>query len=425
MKTPDLIIRDCIIADPTSSYFGRVCDVKIKDGILEKIQDSKIESDSAKELSAKGFEMIPGVFDFQVNCGEPGEEVKETFETLYKSGVYGGVTGMLVMPSKSPASDNRGQIEFRKRNSENLPLAFEFAGNITLNGKGKQLAEMSDMRQGGALAFSDNKLPADNSLVMHLAMQYNKITGGVLLFHPEDSTLRMSGVMHEGDISVQLGMKGQPALAEEISVNKLISLAQYNQVSIHISGISSKGSVELIKQAKAKNIEITCSAYVQNLFFCDDDLLNFDSHYKVWPPLRGKEDQAALIEGVKTGIIDIVCSDHTPETEEFKEVEFDYAAFGMSGTQTLLQAVLTTLSDLSTEKIVNLLCFKPRKILGIKTNPLVEGQKADFTLLNRDNLIVIKKNELHSLSVNNPYIDRKLNGEILGTYTKSHWFSRY
>ena len=425
MKTPDLIIRDCVIADPTSSFNGKVCDVRIIDGVIDTIKDSHIEASSIREISAKGFEMIPGVFDFQVNCGEPGEEVKETFETLSNSGVYGGVTGMLVMPSASPATDNRGQIEYRKRKSEDLPVTFMFAGNITNEGKGKQLTEMKDLRLGGAVAFSDNKLPADNSLVIHLAMQYSKITGGTLLFHPEDSTLRMSGIMHEGAISVQLGMKEQPSLAEGISVTKLISLAEYNSLHIHISGVSTKGSIELIKQAKAKNIDISCSVYAQNLFFCDEDLLHFNSVFKVWPPLRGKEDRAALIEGVKMGIIDIVCSDHRPETVEFKEVEFDYAAFGMSGTQTLLQAVLSSLGDLSTEKIVSLICFNPRKVLDLEINPILEGAKADFVLIDRNKRVVIDKNDLYSLSVNNPFVDRKLNGEILGTYTNSQWFSRY
>ena len=154
-------------------------------------------------------------------------------------------------------------------------------------------------------------------------------------------------------------------------------------------------------------------------------MLHFNSVFKVWPPLRGKEDRAALIEGVKMGIIDIVCSDHRPETVEFKEVEFDYAAFGMSGTQTLLQAVLSSLGDLSTEKIVSLICFNPRKVLDLEINPILEGAKADFVLIDRNKRVVIDKNDLYSLSVNNPFVDRKLNGEILGTYTNSQWFSRY
>ncbi|MEX1189232.1 MAG: dihydroorotase [Bacteroidia bacterium] len=421
----DILIRNCKVSDPLSANNGNVCDILIKDGRIAEIQIGKIDESEIKVIDAEGFEIMPGVFDFQVNCGEPGEEVKETFSSLSQSGLFGGVTGMLVMPSHKPSTDNRGQLEFKKRKTENLALDFQFAGNISIEGKGKNLAEMYDMFLGGAIAFSDNKAPADNALLIHLAIQYSKVSGGSLIFHADESGLRMGGNVHEGEVSVQLGMKGHPAMAEEISVAKLIAIAEYNKVNIHIAGISSAGSVNLISEAKRKGIALTCSAFIPNLYFTDDDLTNFDSIYKVWPPLRSKADRAALKNGIKSGVIDVISSDHSPETIEFKDVEFDYAAYGMSGTQTLLQAALTVMNDMATEDLVNVLCHNPRKLLSLEPKTINKGELADFALIDRGTNQLIEKSMLHSLSVNNAFVGKSLQGKILGTYTNSQWFSRY
>lgn len=425
MNKQSLLIRNCLISDPMSSFFGKTQDVLVHNGKIEAIGNDLKNDKESIELDANGSEVIPGGFDFQVNCGEPGNEIKETFETLSNSAIYGGITGMLIMPSSSPNTDNRGQLEYRKRKAKEYNAQFEFAGNITKSGNGKELTEMYDMFKGGAVAFTDNKQLSDNSLINNLAMQYSQVSGGILMFHPEDSGLRMGGMMHEGPTSVSLGIKGSPSLAEHIFVSRLISIAEYNDVKIHISGISCKESVSLIKEAKKKGLRISCSVYVQNLIFIDEDLKEFESIYKVWPPLRERADRKVLIEAVIDGSIDVICSDHSPETIEFKDVEFAYAAYGMAGTQTLLQAALTALKDLETGVIVERLCHNPRRLLGLDLVKIEIGEKADFVLLNRKESTEIKKEDLFSPSMNNPFINKTLQGKIIGTYVNNQWFSRY
>jgi dihydroorotase len=421
-KPEDLYIKNVLIADSASEFCGERRDILIKDG--HYLIDERPDLKELREIDGSALVLLPGVFDFQVNCGEPGHEDNETFKSLSDAAINGGVTGMLVMPSDTPPSDNRGQIEFKQRLSAGLSTDFRFAGYISQKGEGKNLAELHDMHLGGAVAFTDNKLATDHSLLVHLSIQYNAISGGLLMFHPEDSGLRLGGVIHESAVSVALGMKGAPSIAEETAVNKLLTLAEYHGRPLHISGISSRNSVRMIEAAKLKGIPVSCSVYVQNLFFCDEDLLGFDSVYKVWPPLRGKEDREALIDAVKSGIIDIVCSDHTPSCIEKKEVEFAYAAYGMAGTETLLQALLTVLGSENINLISSVICHNPRKMLQLGTFEVKKNGKADFVLINTIESELITKDKLKSQGVNNPFEGRMLLGKIAGTYTNGRWFQR-
>ena len=420
----NLLIKKVRIADSESKFNNQRTDVVIENGIYSRIgKDLQIEEDLLV-IDGENLTLLPGVFDFQVNCGEPGEEENETFETLSAAALNGGVTGLLVMPSSVPSTDNRGQLEFKNKLCKQLAPDFRFAGFITRKGEGKTLSELHDMRNGGALAFTDNKLPSDHSLLIHLAIQYNSISGGLLLFHAEDSGLSMGGIMHESEISVRLGMKGAPSLAEETAVNKLLALAEYHNHPIFISGVSCEGSVNQIKKAKKSGIPVSCSAYIQNLYFCDEDLLDFDSVFKVWPPLRSKNDRQALIEASIDGTIDVLCSDHTPLNEEKKELEFAYASYGMAGTETLLQAGLSVLGEANLSRLVNLMCHMPRQLLGLNTCPVHEGGTADFVLVDTQAETTLLKEELKSKGVNNPYKGKSLKGKILGTYTSANWFLR-
>lgn len=420
----NLLIKNVRIVDSKSKFNNQRADVFIKNGVYERISTDIHANENVITIYGDNLTLIPGLFDFQVSCGEPGEEENETFETLSAAALNGGISGMLVMPSEHPHTENRGQIEFKQQLCRHLAPDFRFAGFISREGKGKTISEMHDMRNGGALAFTDNKLPSDNSLMIHLAMQYNSIAGGLLLFHAEDSGLRMGGMMHESKVSVQLGIKGTPSIAEETAVNKLLALAEYHHHPIHISGVSCKGSIDLISKAKKSGISVTCSTFIQNLHFCDEDLGGFDSVFKVWPPLRGTADRQALTDAVLDGTIDVLCSDHHALAEEKKELEFAYASYGMAGTETLLQAAVTILGHENLPLITQSMCHTPRTLLGLDVYPIVEGGKADFVLLDPTIEVVIKPNELKSKGVNNPFANKTLMGEILGTYTSAGWFSR-
>ncbi len=420
----NLLIKNVQIVDSKSTFNNQRMDVLVNNGVYDRIGKDLQADEHVITLNGDKLTLIPGLFDFQVTCGEPGEEENETFESLSAAALNGGVSGMLVMPSEHPHTENRGQIEFKEKLCKHLPPDFRFAGFISREGKGKTISEMHDMRTGGALAFTDNKLPSDNSLMIHLAIQYNSIAGGLLIFHAEDSGLRMGGSMHESKVSVQLGIKGTPSIAEETAVNKLLALAEYHNHPIHISGVSCKGSINLISKAKKSGIPVTCSAFIQNLHFCDEDLGGFDSVFKVWPPLRGTEDRQALTAAVLDGTIDVLCSDHHALAEEKKELEFAYASYGMAGTETLLQAALSKLGAENLTLITQSMCHAPRTLLGLESYPIAEGGKADFVLLDPAKDVVIKTNELKSKGVNNPFANKTLMGEILGTYTSSGWFSR-
>jgi len=223
-KSLTTLIKQVLIKDPESPFNNQVCDILIENGLISGIA-SQIESAFSTIIEAKGLSISPGAFDLQVQCGVPGDEEKETFDSLSKLGIHGGTTGMLVMPANHPPSDNRGQLEYRAKLGKEYPVDFQFAGFLSKKGEGKQLSELVDMAQGGAIAFTDDKLPTDYSILLHLAMQYASLSGGVLMFHPEDSSLRLGGQVHEGERSMSLGLKGSPAIAEEIGLARIIALA--------------------------------------------------------------------------------------------------------------------------------------------------------------------------------------------------------
>lgn len=418
-----IIFKNCLITDPLSDFNEIRCDIEVVDGIIHAISNEGLSSEKAEHIEVKNARVSPGIFDLKVNCGEPGLEEIETFETLTKAGLAGGVTGMLVMPANTPPTDNRGQIEYRRNMARKFPVDYQFAGKISKDGQGKQLSELYDMYLAGAIAFTDDKSLDNNDMLVHLSMQYQQLSKGLLMFQADDAGLRLGGVMHEGEVSVQLGMKGTPDIVEEIGLSRLLALAKYHSSPIHISGISSGRSLERIVQARKEGLNITCSVYAHHLLLCDEDLKGFDSSFKVWPPLRSKQDREALIQGVKTGVIDVISSDHRPENIEHKEVEFDYAAFGASGTETLWNTALTALADDShLGTLVNCLCHKPRLILGLTTSFIGIGNVANFMVYSTSESTLIERKNLKSLGKNNPMVGRTLKAKIAGTYTEGTWF---
>jgi dihydroorotase len=419
-----IIFKNCLITDPLSKFNESVCDIELQDGIIQAVSKESIQAEGAEIIDIQRNRISPGIFDLKVNCGEPGFEEKETFTSLNSAGIRAGVTGMLVMPASKPATDNRGQVEYRAKLSKELPVDFQFAGTISNEGKGKQLSEMYDMSLGGAIAFTDDTSALNSDLLMHLSMQYQHLSGGLLMFQADDAALRLGGSMHEGKVSVRLGIKGSPAISEEVGLARLLALARYNDARIHINGISSARSIQQIQNARNEGINVSCSVYVHHLYFCDEDLYDYSSNFKVWPPLRGKEDREALKNAVKSGVIDVICSDHRPENIELKDVEFDYASFGMSGIDTLLNAALTSVSGnehLGT--VIQCLCHAPRKLLGLPSCSIEIANTASFMVYDANEEGIIDSKNLKSLSANNAFIGKSLKGKMIGTYTAGKWFA--
>jgi dihydroorotase len=416
MTNKTVLIKNILVIDPRSSFNRQRIDMAIVAGKIS----INMPIDVDQEIDGSNLAVSPGLFDFQVSGGEPGHEEKETISTLASAALNGGVTGLQLMPSLFPATDNRGTVEYLKSLAARTSVNMIPAGALSVNLEGKDMAELADMFAGGARAFTDDKKSIKNPVLLHLALQYAKISGGLILTHAEESAMRLGGKINEGLMSVQLGMIGAPSISEEIGLMRNLTLAEYHQAEIHILGISSERSVSMIREAKANGIKVTCSVYAHQLYFSDEALAGFDSNLKVWPPLRSEKDRLALIAGVQDGTIDVISSDHRPEAIENKAVEFGFANDGISGIETLFSAARTVLSNnTDLETLIHRMAIAPRELLGIQVPVIEHQQTAELFFYNPDEEFTFTKEQLRSKSKNSPFVGKTLKGKIYGTSTNS------
>jgi dihydroorotase len=295
-------------------------------------------------------------------------------------------------------------------------------GALSVNLEGKDLSEMYDMHASGALAFTDDKKAVQDSGLMLRALMYAKNFNGLVMSFADDKYVSAKGQVNESSSATNLGLKGIPSLAEELMLNRDIFLSEYAGGKIHFSSVSTAKSVELIRNAKAKGLKITCDVAAHNILLDDSALAEFDTNYKVKPPLRTKEDVKALVEGLKDGTIDSISSDHTPEDVENKKKEFDLAAFGMIGLETAYAVANTALQKaLTTDKLVEKLALTPRKVLGIAALTIKEGEKANLTLFNPDEEWTVEEKHIQSKSKNSPFVGTKLKGRVKGVFNKGKY----
>ncbi len=414
MNLGSFIFKQARITDPESQHNGSIADVFVQDGKIVAINPGNQLPGETVEIDLKGASLAPGIFDMQVCSGQPGYEEKERMAETIAAAIAGGVTDFLLMPGLNPVSDHRSQLAFLYKLAEGAAANVHAAGSLSVAMKGEALAELFDMRQGGALAFTDDKSPVENTVLLHLALQYVKVSGGMIMLHCEDPRLRLGGQVNEGASSTLLGLKGTPAISEELGVMRALTLARYHDQNIHLSGISSKGAVELIRAAKKEGIRVSCSVYAHHLYFTDDVLQSFDSHYKVWPPLRTEADRMALLEGLEDNTIDVICSDHRPHPIESKDVEFDFAAFGMRGLETLFGATFHSFPH--PEKLIRKLCLAPRQLLGLPIPSISEGREARFFVYG-DAPFKFEASMIKGRSLNSPFVGKDLRGRIWGTFT--------
>lgn len=420
MRNPKLLFRQAEITDPGSPYNGKQVDILVEDGRIRKIE-SQLSEEDAQVISLSGAKIAPALFDFQVSSGEPGFEEKETLAETCAAALAGGVGDFMLMPGLKPVVDNRSQVEYLLKLGSTLPLGVHVAGALSVGMKGAEMAELYDMRLGGARAFTDDKSPVENTVLLHLALQYSGISGGLIMVHCDEAQLRLGGKVHEGESATLAGMKGSPAIAEELGVVRCLTLARYHNCPIHLSGISTRKSVELVRAARQEGLQVSCSVYAHHLYFTDSVLGTFDSNYKVWPPLRTEDDRVALLEGLADQTIDLICSDHRPENRETKDVEFDFAAYGMRGLESLFSMVYTLMN--SDDYWVKKLAYAPRELLGLPVPSLYPGNEARFFAF-RDEEYTFTREMLKGRSQNTPLIGKTLRGKVLGTYTpEGAWYS--
>jgi len=415
----NLLIKNATIADPQSNFNKQQCDVRVVDGKIQSIGKLSTEKDETVFDADAAF-LTPGFFDLNCVSGDPGFETKEDLQTLTATAKAGGFTGLAMLPQTFPVVQSKSQVEYIINKSKNNIVDVFPIGAISQNREAKELAELFDMQQAGAVAFSDGDKALQDDGFMSRALQYAKGFNALLMVYPENKSIAGKSQINESKNSVLLGMKGLPSLAEEMHIARDIFLASYNETKIHISNISTAGSVALIRKAKKDGVQVTCDVAAHHIVFTEELLADFDSNYKVKPPLRSKADVKALIAGLKDGTVDAIVSQHRPEEIEFKNVEFEIAHYGIIALQTVLPLLLKAGLDAST--IAEKLAINPRKLLNLNVPFLEKGAKANFTIFNANEKWHYNATNNFSKSANSPLLNTELTGKVKLVYNNSQYF---
>ena len=385
-------------------------DILIKKGVIDKIGATIEAPGSVKVLEKENLHVSLGWFDSSVAFGEPGFEERETITNGLFTAGKSGFTDIVLNPNTHPVPDTSSDVVFFKERGQGKATKIHPLGTLTKNAEGIDLAELFDMRNAGAVAFFDFKKQISNPNLLKIALLYAQNFDGLVYSFPQDGDIKGKGVANEGEVSTKLGLKGIPALAEELQIARDLFILEYTGGKLHIPTISSAGSVKLIAEAKKKGLDVSCSVAVHNLFFSDETLVEFDTHFKVSPPLRTKSDCKALIKGVKNGTVDFVTSDHTPIDVEHKRVEFDNAKNGSLGLESAF-GCLNTIFEL--DETITLLT-KGRSRYQIESPKLEEGAKACLTLFNPEGEHLFETGDILSTSKNSMFVGATLKGKVYG-----------
>lgn len=418
MEANKVLIKKAKIIDPTSIHNGLVMDILIENETIVSISEN-IENDSYAIIKAKNLSVSPGWFDLRANFCDPGHEEKETIESGANAAIYGGFTGVAISPDTNPGIDSKALIEYIYKKAEELPINIYPYGAITKKLQGKELSEMFDMQQAGAIAFSDGKSSINNLSLLKVALQYQKGFGGALHLSALNNDLAKDGQMHEGEKSTLLGLKGLPSLAEEIAIQNILQVAEYVETPIHLNGISSEEAVSILTKAQKNGNEFTADVSAINLFFTDSNLESYDTRFKIMPPLRAQNDKEALIRALNDGVIQAIASDHSPENIENKMCEFEHASFGAIALESFIGSLGKALDGkVSWEKIIELISINPRRILGLAIPTIQEGSSAELSFFDTEKEWVFSKDDIQSKSKNSPFIGETLKGKALGIYNE-------
>jgi len=417
----NILLKKVLIADTNSSYFNAVKDIFVQDGIIQ-IVDDNINAEADYVLNEPNLIASPGWIDVFADFADPGFEQKETLESGAAAAIAGGFTRVFVVPNTQPVLSTKTQVSYIVQKSKDTPVNILPIGSISKGGEGKELAEMYDMYYSGAVAFSDGLQPVQSAGIMLKALQYVKAFDGVLIQLPIDKSINAHGLMNEGIVSTQLGLPGVPAIAEELMIQRDIELLKYTGSKLHITGVSTAKSVELIKEAKKQGLNVTCSVTPYHLYFCDEDLRSYDTNLKVRPPLRTAADRAALRQAVLDGHIDCIATHHIPQHWDDKTCEFEYAKPGMIGLQTAFAVVQTVLPLLTDEQLVKLFSVNPAKIFNLPVANIREGRRAELTLFSRTGKTRLSEEYNKSKSGNTPFLHKELNGRVAGVVNKGDLF---
>lgn len=406
----NLLIKSAVIVDPKSDYHNKKQDILVEDGKITKIANSIRPKKGTEAIQLDNLHVSQGWFDSSVCFGEPGFEERETISNGLKTAALSGFTAVGVNSNSNPVMDSGSEVEFLKSKSAGHAVNLYPIGALTKNCNKKDLAELFDMNQAGAVAFGDYKKSTDNANLIKLALQYAQGFNGLICSYPQDDSIAGIGVMNEQLTSTTLGLKGIPNVSEELQIVRDLFLLEYTGGKLHIPTISTAKSVSLIREAKNKGLDVSCSVAIHNLFFTDEATKDFDTNYKVLPPLRTETDIEALISGLKDGTIDMVTSDHNPLNIELKKVEFEHASYGTIGLESAFGALQTLFT---TKKAVELLT-KGKSRFGIEETSINVGNPLHITLFNPKPKYTFTDKHVLSKSKNAIFENQTLQGSVYG-----------
>ncbi|WP_299048329.1 dihydroorotase [uncultured Polaribacter sp.] len=409
------LIKSAKIVDASSPHHLKRKDILIVDGMITKIEDTIIQQD-ATIVTFNNLHVSLGWFDTSVSLGEPGYEERETIDNGLRVAAKSGFTSIAVNANTNPIVDTKSSVEFLKNKAKGHATNLYPIAALTQKSEGIEMAELYDMYQSGALAFADYKRPIANDNLMKIALLYAQNFGGLVMSFPKNKAIAGEGIANEGINSTKLGLKGIPDLAEHLQIARDLFLLEYTGGKLHIPTISTAKSVSLIKEAKKKGLQVTCSVAINNLFLSDDNLHGFDSNFKLNPPLRTKGDVKALQKAVKSGVIDIITSDHNPIDIEHKKVEFSQAKDGAIGLESSF-SVLNSIFEI--EEFIAQITTNPKEIFGLENTSISEGNIADVSLFTTDGEYEFTLENILSTSKNSAFLGKTLKGKAYGIFANN------
>lgn len=420
-----LLIRHIRAVDPKNKLDHEV-DVLIDEGKVARI-GRELSAQARETVDGKGLTLIPGLVDLHTHFREPGYEYKETIETGSRAALHGGYVACVAMPNTDPACDNQSVVAAVLRRARDSKFNLFPCGTISKARGGKEISEMAELKEAGCVAVSDDGNFVQNSLLMRHAMEYASMFDFLVVSHAIDGDLSRGGVMNEGRMSTILGLKGSPNAAEEIAVLRDIALAKLTRARLHIAHVSTEGAVKLIREAKDQGVIVTCEVTPHHFALTDESLRDYDTNFKMNPPLRTERDIDEIVRGLKDGTIDAIATDHAPHAEEEKEHEFADAPPGVIGLETALGVAMTELVHkkvLSLEDLVWKMALRPAEMIGLENfNEIREGSSANLTIMSLHEEWEVRKEDFLSRSRNSCFIGKRLKGKVLHTLCNGTLYS--
>jgi dihydroorotase len=419
------VLKNINLLHPEQKLNEKGIDILLVDGVISKIGNLKKEdSEGAEVFNLSGKYVVPGFFDMHVHLREPGREDEETVISGCNAAANGGYTGIACMPNTEPAIDSAEVVELIHKQAANQLVDVHIVGTATLGRKGEVISPMAELRDAGVVGFSDDGVAIKTAGILKRAFEYSRMFNMPIIEHCEDESLA-GGAMNEGINSTMLGLPPIPSIAEDLIVTRDIMVSEYTGGKIHIAHISTKKSIELVREAKKKGLNVTAEVAPHHFTLTDDAVKTYDTNTKMNPPLRKQEDLDEVHRGLKDGTIDCIASDHAPHSLEEKEAEFEHAPNGIIGLETQVGLALTELlhkNILSLEKLVEKMAINPRKILNIPVPKFEAGQPANFTILDLDEIWTVDLSKSKSKSKNSPFDKRLLTGKAIAVINKRKMF---